>query len=340
MAKGINDKVLIETRGEGGFIVCDPSDGYELQSDGLDCIPTITVEEREKLLFICRTLSEKTISIKTDKKDFSINKAKIKNTCYDRYNQATSIADLLETDGFTILGERNGWIDVLRSGNDTKSSKSGGIAITDNVEILNMFSSSTRYPSGRGLTASSVFHIQQGRDLDNKTDWTATRKDLQELGFVDEDWSDNRKELISRIANKCLAQKEVSKESIDRMIETDLSEMIAEDDEEGLTEKLTIGIQSIIEKGFNPARNFWVDVEKRKGKLVPQMDCAALKRSLQLYGLHKVNINGDKFVGLVNTETKRIRICEKVEDIREILRDICNTNDFIDWTQVSHPKSH
>ena len=194
LAKGINDKVLIETRGEGGFIVCDPSDGYEFQSDGLDCIPTITVEEREKLLFICRTLSEKTISIKTDKKDFSINKAKIKNTCYDRYNQATSIADLLETDGFTILGERNGWIDVLRSGNDTKSSKSGGIAITDNVEILNMFSSSTRYPSGRGLTASSVFHIQQGRDLDNKTDWTETRKDLQELGFVDEDWSDSSKE--------------------------------------------------------------------------------------------------------------------------------------------------
>ena len=44
--------------------------------------------------------------------------------------------------------------------------------------------------------------------------------------------------------------------------------------------------------------------EKRKGKLVPQIDCAALKRSLQLYGLYKVNINGDKFVGLVNTETE------------------------------------
>ena len=53
---------LIETRGEGGFIVCAPSCGYELIQGDFSGIPEITSDERDTLLSTARAFD------KTDKK--------------------------------------------------------------------------------------------------------------------------------------------------------------------------------------------------------------------------------------------------------------------------------
>jgi len=51
-------ETVIETRGEGGLIVCAPSKGYTLMSGSLTDIPIITEEERETLLSYCRSFDK------------------------------------------------------------------------------------------------------------------------------------------------------------------------------------------------------------------------------------------------------------------------------------------
>lgn len=51
-------KVLIETRGQGGFIVCPPTPGYAAWQHQPDIIPTITPEQRKFLLDAARSFNE------------------------------------------------------------------------------------------------------------------------------------------------------------------------------------------------------------------------------------------------------------------------------------------
>jgi putative DNA primase/helicase len=50
--------VLIETKGEGGLIVCDPTPGYRLVQGSLLAIPEITAEQRQFLLDTARAFDE------------------------------------------------------------------------------------------------------------------------------------------------------------------------------------------------------------------------------------------------------------------------------------------
>ena len=56
-----NNEVLIETRGEGGYIIAAPSPGYMLFSGhSFAAIPVITPDERELLLAACRSFTQVT----------------------------------------------------------------------------------------------------------------------------------------------------------------------------------------------------------------------------------------------------------------------------------------
>ena len=50
IAANENGKVVIETRGQGGFVICAPTEGYEVVCGSLKDIPTITPDERAVLL--------------------------------------------------------------------------------------------------------------------------------------------------------------------------------------------------------------------------------------------------------------------------------------------------
>lgn len=54
--EGLN--TLIETRGAGGYICSPPSVGYEVILNDILQVPTITVDERQMLLTICKSLNE------------------------------------------------------------------------------------------------------------------------------------------------------------------------------------------------------------------------------------------------------------------------------------------
>lgn len=62
LARRKNDKgkpeCLIETRGEGGYVLVSPSAGYRIVDGSLDNIPELTEDERELLLSACKSFNE------------------------------------------------------------------------------------------------------------------------------------------------------------------------------------------------------------------------------------------------------------------------------------------
>ncbi len=59
LAENQNREVLIETRGDGGYVLVAPSSGYAWKQGGFESIPTITQDDRKFLLGIAAMLSEK-----------------------------------------------------------------------------------------------------------------------------------------------------------------------------------------------------------------------------------------------------------------------------------------
>ncbi len=56
-------ETVFETRGEGGYVVCAPSKGYELIQGGFDALPNLTPEERETLLSAARSFNKKVAEV-------------------------------------------------------------------------------------------------------------------------------------------------------------------------------------------------------------------------------------------------------------------------------------
>ena len=126
--KDTKDKVqvLIETRGEGGYVIVAPSNGkthpsggcYELVAGGFDSIVTISPDERRDLFTLARTF---TITPDADKEQ--AEKENVRNhrqgtdgsfniRAGDDFNQKAVWAELLEAQGWTFVhrqGERDYW---------------------------------------------------------------------------------------------------------------------------------------------------------------------------------------------------------------------------------------
>ena len=93
-------ETVIETCGEGAYIVCAPSKGYTLGQGGFDTISTISTDERETLLSAARTFNKKVTEAKvpSDRKKYQAG------TPSSLYNKSDSAVKECEN-----LLEKNGW---------------------------------------------------------------------------------------------------------------------------------------------------------------------------------------------------------------------------------------
>jgi len=102
--------VLIETRGEAGYVIAPPSEGYQ-PLDSND-IPIITIEERDLLLSIARSFTQLIENIKqpvmpTNGSNLSV---------WDDYNLRGDIIVLLKKHGWSVVREDNERFYLLRPG--------------------------------------------------------------------------------------------------------------------------------------------------------------------------------------------------------------------------------
>jgi putative DNA primase/helicase len=178
-----NDRVktLVETKGEGGYVIVAPSNGsvnpdgkYELVRGGIATIATITPEERESLHEVARSFDQMPRSV------FTLPCATEKTSGWevrpgDDFSQRTTWHELLEAYGWCFVYSR-GETDYWR-----RPGKDRGISATTNYDgsdLLYLFSTSTQFDADRGYSRFSAYTI-----LEHKGDFVAAAKTLFARGY-------------------------------------------------------------------------------------------------------------------------------------------------------------
>jgi len=181
-----NDKVrvLLETRGEGGYIMCFPSDGYELMFGDFYGINEITEEQRDILHGIA-------MQFNTVVEQYSIPKFKTEKTkglsSFDDYNERGDVVALLQNHGWQVVGQKGRKTVFLRPG-QTTSQSSGNFDHDKNW--FSVFTTSTEFEPMKAYLPYAVFST-----LECNKDFTEASKKLYELGYGEK--NDPKKETIS-----------------------------------------------------------------------------------------------------------------------------------------------
>ena len=176
-------KVLLETRGEGGFIITAPSYGtvhpsgkpYKALHGGFETIVTITPEERESLLDLARNFDQMPKS--EVKVPDSPTPTKNGLRPGDDYNLRAEWPSILESAGWRSVYEGKDVTFWRRPG------KTEGISATTNyagTDLLYVFSSSTPFEPDRTYTKFATFAL-----LNHDNDYTAAAKALSLNGYGD-----------------------------------------------------------------------------------------------------------------------------------------------------------
>lgn len=162
----------IETRGEGGYVVAPPSLGYRVHQDMP--IPTITLEQRESLINLAKSLNEKikpmpAPAIERDKRDY------YDENPFEHYNRSDDAGRILLDNGWTEERTNNhSHRYFIRPGKDRGISASFQLS----SRIYYIFTTSTILDAERGYhPATLLAHLRFGGDK------KATYKYLVEQGY-------------------------------------------------------------------------------------------------------------------------------------------------------------
>jgi hypothetical protein len=176
------DKVttLIETRGEGGFIILAPSNGkvspsgkpYVLRAGGFATIPTITPDERRDLHQLAQSFDEMPTG---NIPPASEPKAASGERPGDDYSRKTTWAQILEPHGWKAIFTHGDVTHWRRPGKDRGTSATTNIHGSD---LLYVFSSSTPFEAERGYGKFAVYAI-----LNHGGDFAAAARDLAAQGY-------------------------------------------------------------------------------------------------------------------------------------------------------------
>jgi putative DNA primase/helicase len=185
-------KTLIETKGQGGFIIVAPSNGKVHQSGGAyrllqgspETIARISADEREALWQLARTFDE--MPREESVPDFKIaatsspDRDDVVVRAGDDFNAKAKWADILEPAGWKAVHTSGPVTYWRRPGKD-----SGWSATTGKTKGFRVFTSSTSLQAGESYSPFGLYcHLR------HQGDWTACVKDLAEQGYgswIDED---------------------------------------------------------------------------------------------------------------------------------------------------------
>lgn len=169
-------KVLMETRGEGGYFVAPPTQGYEFIQGNLSTINSITSAEYELLFTIARSFDQmpfKNEHLQTKVSTESQWNGKL--SPFDDFNQRGDVLGILKEHGWTFIYQsgprehykRPGTTDSVTSANFHRDSR-----------IFYVFSTSTEFEAGRGYNPVQVYAI-----LKHNGDYSAASKALYAQGY-------------------------------------------------------------------------------------------------------------------------------------------------------------
>lgn len=164
--------VLIETRGEGGYVVAPPSQGYSWIRGDFDSIMTITEEERFQIHEACRSFNTYLEAPEQQRK--TTEELSYGLSPVDDFNQRGDMAELLVKHGWTVVRENDTKIFLRRPG------KIEGISgdIWKDKRWFSVFTTSTVFEPTKAYNASALFTI-----LEANGDWTKSVQMLSSKGY-------------------------------------------------------------------------------------------------------------------------------------------------------------
>lgn len=171
-----NEKVLvlIETRGEGGYVVAPPTDGYKKVSG--DGIQEISPADREVLLEISRSFNQHIVEVqkpavtRTASEPFAV-------TPWEDYNKrgVDDMLQRLQNHGWSIVAHKGQKVIFKRPGK-SDSKTSGDYSYEKN--LFAVFTTSSDFEPQKGYSPAAVFtYLECGKDFK-----VAARK-LSDLGY-------------------------------------------------------------------------------------------------------------------------------------------------------------
>ncbi len=173
-------KVLLETRGEGGYVIAEPTPGYKFIQGSYDRIPIITEAQRETLFTLAKSFHE----IHEEPKAQMDQTAKDKKGLYaqgsglspfEDYNQRADVVGLLQSHGWKVTGQSGQRVYLKRPG--SSDSKTSGNYHTG-LGVFYPFSTSTEFDSEKGYNAVGVYAL-----LECNGDYSEASKRLYADGY-------------------------------------------------------------------------------------------------------------------------------------------------------------
>jgi len=167
-----NDKtrVLIETRGEGGYICINPTPNYKKVYGKLQ---KISDESYESIMNVAREFNE-IVEIKKDIRTSKYDEWKL--SPFADYNLRGDALYLLQSNGWDTVGRTYGRSTRLKRPGQTHA-KSSALYDTE-THVFNVFSTSTVFDVNKGYTPSDLFI-----ELECNGDVSEAFKKLVSLGY-------------------------------------------------------------------------------------------------------------------------------------------------------------
>lgn len=180
---------IIETRGEGGYVIAPPSPGYEVTEKDNYSIQLISSEQRETLLNICRSYNE-VQEVKPTQGAPKKHRDVFKKSPFEDFNEHGDIVLFLTQHGWKAVQETSDKIFFRRPGSENFQSANWH----KSKRIFYVFSNGDIHlEGGRGYSATQVYTL-----IAHKGDYKESYKALRKQGYGTP-WTDDEKEIISQV---------------------------------------------------------------------------------------------------------------------------------------------
>lgn len=237
--------VLIETRGEAGYVIAPPTTGYEKLSDFK--VPILTIDEREIILTAARSFNEVIEELRPEPRAVH-NSTAFQITPWDDYNNKCNVVALLERHGWTFVRSQGNRDFMKRPNYPPTDSETSGDYHRE-LNLFKVFSSSTPFELRKGYKPYAIFTI-----LEHKGDYSAAAKALIEQGYGEAGTTGKIAQKVLKSLGAGATRQEISKTLID---------------ENGLSEKDAVRLIDNIESQHGPELlTFWETRFTKKGIVI------------------------------------------------------------------------
>lgn len=176
---GTRTDTIIETRGQGGYVVSSPSKGYEMMFGSLLKIPKITDDEENRIFSFCTSFNEIVEKEVENSPEIYPNSESRPGDEYNLSDRAIKeIPAILEHSGWK-KGGRCYWVRPGKEKKDGISATFGKAKTPNGIPLFHVFSSNA-YPfeDGKNYTPFAVFSI-----LEHNGKFSDAAKELVDEGF-------------------------------------------------------------------------------------------------------------------------------------------------------------